>query len=188
MKPENILIDSEGHIRLTDFGLSKFKSGSALTYSFVGTPEYLAPEVINGSGHGKEVDWWSLGVILFEMLVGRSPFYNRDVNVMLDNIRDSSREIHWPHTLSSVAKSFLQEILVQNPKRRLGYGSKGLENIKSHKFFSSIDWAKLRRKDVKVPFKPKIKKEDYTGYIDKEFTSEKVVDTPMDPFLQSKHK
>ena len=110
LKPENVLIDSDGYIKITDFGLSKeniTQSNSA--NSFCGTPEYLAPEILNRIGHGKPVDWWSLGAIIFEMLTGLPPFYSQNQETLFQNIRLG--ELHYPAYISSLCKDLLMVYL-----------------------------------------------------------------------------
>ncbi len=170
MKPENVLIDKEGYVKITDFGLSKqniLDNHSA--NSFCGTPEYLAPEIIDNLGHGKAVDWWSLGAIIYEMLTGLPPFYSKDRDKLFKNIK--SGNLKFPHYLSKEAISLLQSLFVKDPDTRLGSGPNGLDDIKSHVFFKSIDWEAIYNKKIKPPFIPKIKSESDTRYIDSEFTS-----------------
>lgn len=181
LKPENILLDSEGHICITDFGLSKQIESSEGTHTFCGTPEYLAPEVLKGQGHGTAVDWWSLGTLLFEMLTGLPPFYAQNVNVMYTKIL--SGELKFPAYISDNAKSLLEGLLTRDPEKRLG--ANGGTEVKHHPWFGDIDWDKLVRKEIDPPFKPKVKSMDDTSQIDPTFTRERAIDSVPDPSVLS---
>lgn len=177
LKPENVLLDEDGNIRLTDFGLSKQSvSGGALTHTFCGTPEYLAPEVIEGKGYGQAVDWWSLGTLLYEMMTGLPPFYHENLNVMYEKILKS--KLTFPTHLSAAAQGLLSRLLDRNPKTRLGATS--ADEIKKHEFFIGLDWEKLYRKELKAPFKPNnTDGTTDTSNIDDEFKQETPKDTPV---------
>lgn len=170
MKPENVLINVDGYIKITDFGLSKENiSDNSGAKSFCGTPEYLAPEIIENKGHGQAVDWWSLGSILYEMLTGMPPFYNNDREKLFNTIK--SCQVKYPKYLSHEAVDLLQKFFIKDPESRLGSGPNGLNNIKSHPFFASINWDSILAKKIKPPFTPKLKSPTDTKYIDQEFTS-----------------
>jgi serine/threonine protein kinase len=178
LKPENILLDCDGHIKITDFGLSKDSlKGDMITHTFCGTPEYLAPEVLQQVGHGKAVDWWSFGTLLYEMMTGLPPFYNQNLNVMYERILHAP--IPLPKYLSKDARSVFLGLLERDPKRRLGSGPADAEEIQSHAFFKSIDFDKMVKKELKVPYKPKVADEMDTSHIEEEFTSETPKDTPV---------
>jgi len=181
LKPENILLDAEGHICITDFGLSKQIETTEGTHTFCGTPEYLAPEVLKGQGHGTPVDWWSLGTLLFEMLTGLPPFYAQNVNVMYTKIL--SGELRFPSYISDNAKSLLEGLLTRDPEKRLG--SNGGTDVKHHPWFGDIDWDKLVRKEIDPPFKPKVRSADDTSQIDPTFTRERAIDSVPDPSVLS---
>uniref|UniRef100_A0A674CRI9 Ribosomal protein S6 kinase n=1 Tax=Salmo trutta TaxID=8032 RepID=A0A674CRI9_SALTR len=175
IKLENILLDSEGHLVLTDFGLSKefLEEEKERTYSFCGTIEYMAPEIIRGkSGHGKSVDWWSLGILMFELLTGASPF-------TLEGERNSQSEVSkrilhceppFPSMIGAVAQDLLRKLLVKDPHKRLGSGPRRAEDIKTHAFFKGLSWSDLAEKKVVSPFKPEIRSELDTGNFAEEFT------------------
>jgi serum/glucocorticoid-regulated kinase 2 len=154
LKPENILLDSEGHIKLTDFGLSKMHVedyfGGART--FCGTPEYLAPEILESgpSGHGKAVDWWSLGTLLYEMVAGLPPFYDTNAEIMFTRIL--TEELVFPSHFPSDFRSLLSGLLTRNVEDRLG--SRGVDELKSHPFFATINWNAVLAKTVKPIFIP----------------------------------
>jgi len=175
LKPENILLDHEGHIVITDFGLSKEIDPSEGTQTFCGTPEYLAPEVLRGEGHGTAVDWWSLGTLMYEMLTGLPPFYSQNINIMYQKIL--SGELRFPSYISEDAQSLLEGLLTRDPEQRLGSADKSASDIKGHAFFKTLDWNKLYKKEISPPFKPKVKSEADIENIDKVFTSEKAVDS-----------
>jgi len=171
LKPENVLLDAKGHVRLTDFGLSKegISSSSTGANSFCGTPEYLSPEILNRQGHGRAVDWWSLGALLYEMLTGLPPFYCRDRERLFEKIRKS--ELTYPRYLSASAQSILRGLLTRDPTKRLGSGPTDADEIRNHSFFLEINWNKLARGEVTPPFVPKIKNSLDTSQFDHEFTS-----------------
>ena len=147
LKPENVLLWSDGYIKITDFGLSKYmKDKTKKMYTFVGTPEYIAPEIIQEKGYSQEADWWSLGIILYEMLVGVQPFHHKNHQKLLDNI--CLKDLTFPDTVSKDAKELLTKLLERNPSRRLGVGDNGADDIKKHKFFKSIEWEKLYKREV----------------------------------------
>jgi serine/threonine protein kinase len=180
LKPENVLLDAEGHIRITDFGLSKRGSGhNDKTHSFCGTPEYLAPEIIKGTGHSWGADWWSLGALLYEMLCGRPPHYNRDRQQMLRDIAE--KPIAMKPYFSSEATSLLKQLLERNQARRLGTGPGDAEEIKKHPFFDGIDWNLVAQRQHETVFKPKVRGAEDTSCIDKLFTKEGLEETPVDP-------
>lgn len=179
LKPENVLLDSDGHIKLTDFGLSrKFKTGENEAKTFCGTPQYLAPEIILGKGYSFGVDWWAMGALTFELLTRTPPFQERDAKRLYNLILTAP--VLYPGYLSPAGKSFCAALLQRNPLNRLGYC--GADEIKAHPFFEGIDWKLLREKKLPVPFKPDSHVEQ--GGLDNvwpEFKSAKVKDTFIEP-------
>ncbi|XP_028838426.1 ribosomal protein S6 kinase alpha-4 isoform X1 [Denticeps clupeoides] len=183
IKLENILLDSEGHVVLTDFGLSKefLDEEKERTYSFCGTIEYMAPEIIRGkSGHGKSVDWWSLGILMFELLTGASPF-------TLEGERNSQSEVSkrilrceppFPSLISPIAQDLLKKLLVKDPHKRLGSGPRGAEDIKAHPFFKGLNWTDLAQKKLPSPFRPELRSELDVGNFSEEFTGMDPVYSP----------
>jgi len=171
LKPENVLLDSRGHVRLTDFGLSKegISNSSSGANSFCGTPEYLAPEILNRQGHGRAVDWWSLGALLYEMLTGLPPFYCRDREKLFDKIRRGTLE--YPKYLSPRAQQLLRGLLTKDPHRRLGSGPNDAEDIKMQEFFTHLNWDKLMKGEVAPPWDPQINGSLDTSQFDHEFTN-----------------
>ena len=171
LKPENILLDANGHIALCDFGLSKANlTKDATTNTFCGTTEYLAPEVLlDEQGYTKMVDFWSLGVLVFEMCCGWSPFYADDTQQMYKNIAFGKVRFQ-RDALSTEGRNFVKGLLNRNPKHRLGATSDA-EELKAHPFFADIDWDALAKKNVVPPFKPKLKSELDTSNFDPEFTN-----------------
>eukprot|EP01006_Ploeotia_vitrea_P010447 TRINITY_DN27138_c0_g1_i1.p1 TRINITY_DN27138_c0_g1~~TRINITY_DN27138_c0_g1_i1.p1 ORF type:complete len:454 (-),score=29.17 TRINITY_DN27138_c0_g1_i1:1073-2434(-) len=156
LKPENCVLDKDGHVCLTDFGLAKTSiPGTQKTYTFCGTPEFLAPEIIKGTGHGKQVDWWAFGVLVYEMLTGKPPFYSDNVNDMYDFILNGA--IDFPQHVSKDGRDLLLKLLDKDQTKRLC--SKG---VKSHPFFNGVDWDKLLKRAYKPAFVP-----DLTGDPDK---------------------
>ena len=171
LKPENVLLDARGHVRLTDFGLSKegINNSSSGANSFVGTPEYLAPEILNKEGHGRAVDWWSLGALLFEMLTGLPPFYSRDRERLFEKIRRGHLE--YPKYLSGRSTQLLRGLLTKDPRSRLGSGEDDALVIKSRVFFSGIDWDRLLSGAILPPWEPQINNCLDTSQFDEEFTN-----------------
>ncbi|XP_056313675.1 ribosomal protein S6 kinase alpha-1 isoform X1 [Danio aesculapii] len=187
LKPENILLDDDGHIKLTDFGLSKESiDHENKAYSFCGTVEYMAPEVVNRRGHTQSADWWSYGVLMFEMLTGALPFQGKDRKETMTMILKA--KLGMPQFLSPEAQSLLRNLFKRNPGNRLGAGPDGVEGIKRHSFFTRIDWNKLFRKELPPPFKPAIKKPDDTFYFDSEFTAKTPRDSPGVPPSANAHQ
>jgi len=178
LKPENILLNNDGHIVITDFGLSKQINPTEGTQTFCGTPEYLAPEVLRGEGHGTPVDWWSLGTLMYEMLTGLPPFYSQNINIMYQKIL--SGELRFPTYVSPDAQSILEGLLTRDPEKRLGSKDKQASDVMSHPFFKSINWTKLNNKEIEPSFKPKVKNEACLDNIDKVFTSEKAIDSVVE--------
>jgi serum/glucocorticoid-regulated kinase 2 len=177
LKPENILLDYTGHIALCDFGLCKLNmEGDERTNTFCGTPEYLAPELLLGQGYTKVVDWWTLGVLFYEMLTGLPPFYDTDTNEMYRKIL--SDPLRFPEYMDREAKSLLQGLLERNPERRLGVN--GAAEIKAHPFFAQIDWKRLLNKKYAAPFRPAVHSATDTSNFDQEFTNEVPADSVVD--------
>lgn len=171
LKPENILLDANGHIALCDFGLSKANlTKNDTTNTFCGTTEYLAPEVLlDEQGYTKMVDFWSLGVLVFEMCCGWSPFYAEDTQQMYKNI--AFGKVRFPRdALSTEGRNFVKGLLNRNPRHRLGATDDAAE-LMAHPFFHDIDWEALRKKNVIPPFKPKLKSPMDTSNFDPEFTN-----------------
>jgi len=166
LKPENVLIDGEGHIKITDFGLSKegLVGFNSRTNTFCGTPEYLAPEVLLGKEYSLAVDYWSLGTLMYEMLTGLPAFYDNDVQKMYRY--KMKAEIEMPEDMEDSAKDIILRFLDKNPDTRL----KNPEEIKAHPYFSKIDWDSLYNKTSQPPYIPNVKSKDSTNMIDREFT------------------
>ena len=175
LKPENILLDYSGHIALCDFGLCKLdmkdedrtNSKSYIgrfsccrprltptAIAFCGTPEYLAPELLLGQGYTKTVDWWTLGVLLYEMLTGLPPYYDENTNEMYRKILSEPLHFPGPEIVPPAAKDLLTQLLDRRPERRLG--ANGASEIKAHQFFHSIDWRKLLQRKYDPTFKPNV--------------------------------
>lgn len=160
MKPENVLIDLQGYIRITDFGLSKMQVKTDHdAISMCGTPEYLAPEILNKKGYGKSVDWWTLGCIIIEMFTGYPPFHAPNRNLLFDKIKNGLTKI--PKNASPELADLLNKLLERDPKKRLGFSSiiilDGAKEVMEHKWFKNLNWEGILKKSVKSPFMPQIK-------------------------------
>ena len=172
LKPENILLDSKGHVKLTDFGLSKmFETEDEKAYTICGTPQYLAPEILDKKGYDKAVDWWSLGCVMYEMLVGKLPYAIKRGVKMNKKIYDQGVDYK---NLNSNAKDLIQKLLIIDPKQRLGSGPNGSEDIKKHPFFNGVNWKDAWLKKLKPPFIPKLKNDTDLSYFDTMFTDEPI--------------
>ncbi|XP_035783748.1 ribosomal protein S6 kinase 2 beta-like isoform X2 [Anopheles albimanus] len=185
LKPENILLDQDGHIALTDFGLSKQPLDGSKTYSFCGTVEYMAPEVVNRKGHTFAADWWSFGVLMFEMLTGNLPFHGSNRNDTMNQILKT--KLGMPENLSPEAQSLLRALFKRNPQNRLGAGPNGIDDIKRHEFFANVDWVAFERKEVRPPFIPAVSRDD-AFYFDSEYTNKSPKDSPGGPVSASAHE
>lgn len=189
LKLENLLLDEEGHIKIADFGLCK----EQITYgdtcrTFCGTPEYLAPEIIDDQDYGHAVDWWGLGVVLYEMLCGRLPFYSKSHDTLFDLILN--QEVKYPSTLTPTGKSILMGLLNKNPSHRLGGSTRGATDVKNHTFFGGMNWQDMYEKKVKPPFVPHINvdNDDDTSNFDTMFTDETPNFTPVNEGVLDEHQ
>ena len=166
LKPENVLLDLDGYIKITDFGLSKMNISNKEATSICGTPEYLAPEIILKKKYGKAIDWWTLGCIIYEMLVGIPPFYENKRNVLFDKIKNQSPK--YPKYLSESSIEILNALLCKDPNQRLGSIGGGKE-VKNHSWFGVVNWNHLVDKRYEAPFKPQIKGDMGLGNFSKDF-------------------
>ncbi|CAI5499304.1 unnamed protein product [Closterium sp. Naga37s-1] len=180
LKPENILLDAQGHVRIADFGLAKEHiADNSSASTFCGTPEYLAPEVLGGKGHGRAVDWWSLGILLFEMVVGVPPFYDRNVNIMYNKIVNAP--LVFPVTVTNFyLRDLISKLLIREPSLRLGAGPTDAAEIMRHEFFRGMDWDRLYAREVPPPFVPSSKGMEDVSNFDKSFTGLHISD-PLEP-------
>nr|CAG8530204.1 11470_t:CDS:2 [Entrophospora candida] len=155
LKPENLLLDRNGHIKITDFGFAKHVPD--ITWTLCGTPDYLAPEIIQSKGYGKAVDWYSLGVLIFEMLAGHPPFYDDDHMRLYEKIL--AGKIKYPSYFDPLAKDLLKRLLTADLSKRYGNLRGGSKDIKNHQWFKSVDWEKLLKREFIPPYIPNVKGE-----------------------------
>ena len=182
LKPENILIHKSGFLKLTDFGFAKIVEGR--TYTLCGTPEYLAPEIILNKGHGKPVDWWTCGILLYEMIAGIDPFSDDDPMMVYQKILKG--KIKFPSGFDSNAKSLIKHLLDSDLTKRYGNLKNGVKDITGHRFFKNLEWDKLLRKEIPPPYVPKVKSNDdisnFSAYPDSDNPAPQIK-KDEDPFL-----
>uniref|UniRef100_A0A668A8Q2 Protein kinase N1b n=1 Tax=Myripristis murdjan TaxID=586833 RepID=A0A668A8Q2_9TELE len=177
LKLDNLLLDTEGFVKIADFGLCKEGMGYGdRTSTFCGTPEFLAPEVLTDTSYTRAVDWWGLGVLIYEMLVGESPFPGDDEEEVFDSIVND--EVRYPRFLSTEAIGIMRRLLRRNPERRLGSGEKDAEDVKKQPFFRGMDWEALLQRKIPPPFVPTIGGKEDVSNFDEEFTAEAPTLTP----------
>ena len=181
LKPENVLLDAAGHVKVTDFGLAKaglaHDEGGRAANSFIGTVEYMAPEVVAGRGHGKAVDWWSVGILLYEMLCGVPPFRAKGRAALQRQILNGKLKL--PPYLSREAQALLRALLVREPPKRLGYGPTGSADVMGHPFFGRVDWTALAEGQVASPFRPSLRQHDSVENFDRIWTDLAPEDSPV---------
>ncbi len=179
LKPENILLDNKGHVKLTDFGLSKMlNSSDERAFTICGTIQYIAPEMFIKKGYDHMIDWWSLGCLMYEMFAGKFAFKikrNSDINLDL-----YKQKLQFPRRMDEDAKDLINQLLVVEPKKRLGFGKNGVDKIKKHPFFEGINWDDIWNKNVTPPFVPELDDELDLRYFDKQFTDE-----PLESFTKN---
>ena len=184
LKPENLLLDKFGYLKITDFGFAKkvaFK-----TYTLCGTPEYIAPEVLLNKGHGKGVDWWTLGILLFEMMAGQPPFVDDDPMGIYQQVL--AGKITFPRYFERNTKSLIKKLLVADLTKRYGCLKAGAEDVKKHKWFNDFDWLSVYNRTQSVPIVPVVSSESDTSNFDQYPENEEDPPIPIygqnkDPFL-----
>jgi len=177
LKPENILLDSAGHVKLTDFGLCKESiDETTVTHTFCGTIEYMAPEILTRTGHGKAVDWWSLGALMFDMLTGAPPFTAENRKKTIERILKGKLTV--PNYLTPDARDLVRRLLKRQISQRLGSGPLDADPIKTHPFFKHINWADVIARKLEPPFNPPLLSADDTSQFDTTFTKQTPVDSP----------
>ena len=192
LKLENILLDENGYIKLCDFGASVKLHGTEKNFNFAGSPEYVSPEIINYQGHSFMSDWWSFGILIYEMLYGFTPFFNIDKERMFDLILKGS--ISFPqyynngeeqieYNVSDDAKTLISKLLEKNPGSRLG--REGLDEIKKEPFFYYIDFDDLNKKKLKALYIPDIDKNDLTKNFEEDFLNLDIAESPVENWIKT---
>ena len=166
LKPENLLVDTDGYVKVADFGFAKRLLPGEKTYTLCGTPEYMAPELFRQSGHGKGVDWWALGVLVYEMVVGAPPFYSPDGDGAEQMQRTLKAKYSFPSGLSAPCKDLVRRLLHVNQTRRLGCLRDGAADVVKHLWFERVDWTAIAERRAQAPWKPPVKAEDDAGCFD----------------------
>lgn len=167
LKPENVLLDKDGYIKITDFGLSKTNVVQNDAKSICGTPEYLAPEVVSMQKYGKPVDWWTLGCIIFEMITGLPPFYKNNRKELFEGIKFENPKL--PYNITNEAKLIISQLLQKDPTKRLG--TNGIDEVRSHSWFTGVNWTYVLEKRYEPPFHVKLGKDNGVQNFDKMFTT-----------------
>jgi len=164
LKPENLLICDRGYIKLADFGLAKRVEKDQKTFTVCGTPEYMSPELIGRKGHDKAVDYWSIGILIFEMLNGMPPFY--DDNPMITYTKIFNGKIEWPKIINDTAKDLISKLLQDAPDKRLGCLGGGASDIRKHAWMKGFDYEAKLRYEMKPPWLPKLKGDKDLSFFD----------------------
>jgi len=176
IKLENLLLDKNGHIKMVDFGLCKDEIfGNKMTNTFCGTPSYLPPEVVCNMKYGRAVDWWGLGVVIYELLTGHLPFYAEERKMMFRLI--VTEKIRYPKHISAESREIISKLMTKNPDRRLG-SLNDADEVMEQSFFADINWTDLQKKRITPPFKPVLSDELDTRYVDPEFENDDISLTP----------
>ena len=180
IKPDNILIDEDGYLKLADFGMAKMLKDQEKAFSLCGTPEYFSPEIITREGHNKAADWWSYGILLYEMLFGIPPFYSKNTEKMFDLITKAELKFPKKIEVSEDAKDLIKKLLIKNQDLRLG-SEGGFETIKKHSFFKGFDFKALEEKKLEAPFIPVLRGSMDLSNFDSKYTSEDIAISESSP-------
>merc|ERR1711907_86714 len=184
LKPENLLISSDGYSKLTDFGFAKVVEPGSRTYTLCGTPEYIAPEVLLNKGHGKPVDWWTLGILIYEMIVGQPPFCDEEPMGIYQKIL--AGKIYFPKYFDKNAKALVKKLVTADLSKRYGNLKAGSDDILGHSWFKGLDLKKMEAKEITPPYKPQVKDDkDMSNYENIPDSAEQppAVPASADPFV-----
>ncbi len=180
LKPENLLIDGHGYLKITDFGFAK-RIDDKLTITMCGTPEYLAPEVIKNVGYSFSVDWWALGILIYEMSSGKPPFASEEPMKIFEKIMNA--RVKYPNTFNPILKDVVRNLLIPDWHKRLGSSKEGTDAVKMHEWFKAIDWMKLYLKKFTPPYVPEVKSLDDTSNFE-EYDEIPILEMPNEVYAQ----